>query len=59
MASKRGGILMELRIRNSHPHELGDYIMTIVTEYEGVILNLYLSKRQVNELAKQFKEAGF
>jgi hypothetical protein len=50
---------MELRIRNSHPHELGDYIMTIVTEYEGVILNLYLSKRQVNELAKQFKEAGF
>ena len=50
---------MELRIRNAHPLELGDYIMTISTEFEGVILNLHLSKRQVNELAKQFKEAGF
>ena len=50
---------MKLHMRNAHPHELGDYVMTITTEYEGVILNLYLSKHQVNELAKQFKEAGF
>jgi hypothetical protein len=50
---------MELRIRNAHPHELGDYVMTITTEQEGVIFNFYLSKREVNGLARQFKEAGF
>ena len=50
---------MDLHIRNSHPHELGDYIMTVTTLSEGVILNLYLSKRNIEELAKTFKEAGF
>ena len=52
-------IEMELHIRNSHPHELGDYVMTITTPSDGVILNLYLSRQNIEELAKRFKEAGF
>ena len=50
---------MDIRIRNSHPHELGNYVMTVTSHFEGVILNLYLSRQNIEELAKRFKEAGF